>query len=882
MVIQSRPRGLFLVWIIAAVMSSGAATVAAGSDAASISFGIDTVQNAMQGETVTVPVYKLSGTRPFYGFDFLIVYDTVTLTLAGVTPGEVFDIPGSYEWEYFSYSADSSGIPTGLIRSTGVADIVDGDHHPAAHQIPDSAVMFTLEFTVTPDSAYNCTWNPILFYWKDCGDNALALDSPGTELGISNRVYVYGYAGYMDITDPGAGFPGIYGAPDDCLTGPAVTREIDYYGGGIDIHCTEEIDDRGDVNCNGVQYEIADFVMFANYFLVGIDAFGEHAGCSQDNSDANADGVELQLEDLIYLYRVIVGDAVPYPKTYPGDIIPVTFTQDNDAKTISLDYEDSLAAIQLAFEGDITPTVLIGLEGVSWSYQFDGVHTRVVILPDDFVNRAPHFIADGTFLTYTGDALLVEARAADYYDHVFHASIESFGSGITIPYTFEIGQIPNAPLGSTVSIPVVKKTGSEEVGGFDFVLGYDESALTITEITPGALFDIPGAFEWESLYTSWNIDCFDPNCPSGLIRVIGLADTGIGGHHPLDPEIPDGTTLFTLECEVTIDLTYEELFIPMRYFWTDCGVNGVAFGSPSTLLAVSDHVYDYDGIEITDRDFGLPGYHGVPDSCFDNPDNPPRFANFRNGGVHIVSIDSMKLLVTIDSVAADPGDTTIYVDVHLSNPQDSIAGFSLHVVMSRPDLVEFGRSPDDTIALDIENTLISDWEFIHQRSLSGTHHDVRIDAISNSIPPYTKGIPPGYDGILLRLVVHSYADIPEIVIDSTTRLMIDELPDQTGFSDPNGILIGLSGMQYDSMTVSFRDGFVTIEGPIPGDADGDGTVNLSDAVFIVVYIFNGGPAPDPLCLGDADCDGVVNISDAVYIINYVFKGGDPPVPGCCP
>jgi len=84
------------------------------------------------------------------------------------------------------------------------------------------------------------------------------------------------------------------------------------------------------------------------------------------------------------------------------------------------------------------------------------------------------------------------------------------------------------------------------------------------------------------------------------------------------------------------------------------------------------------------------------------------------------------------------------------------------------------------------------------------------------------------------------------------------------------------------MTVSFRDGFVTIEGPIPGDADGDGTVNLSDAVFIVVYIFNGGPAPDPLCLGDADCDGVVNISDAVYIINYVFKGGDPPVPGCCP
>lgn len=63
-----------------------------------------------------------------------------------------------------------------------------------------------------------------------------------------------------------------------------------------------------------------------------------------------------------------------------------------------------------------------------------------------------------------------------------------------------------------------------------------------------------------------------------------------------------------------------------------------------------------------------------------------------------------------------------------------------------------------------------------------------------------------------------------------------------------------------------------------GDANGDGAVNVADAVYIINYVFKEGPAPDPLDAGDANCDGAVNVADAVYIINYVFKDG--PVPGC--
>jgi hypothetical protein len=65
-----------------------------------------------------------------------------------------------------------------------------------------------------------------------------------------------------------------------------------------------------------------------------------------------------------------------------------------------------------------------------------------------------------------------------------------------------------------------------------------------------------------------------------------------------------------------------------------------------------------------------------------------------------------------------------------------------------------------------------------------------------------------------------------------------------------------------------------------GDANGDGIVNISDAVSLIAYIFSGGPAPNPLLAGDANCSGSVNISDAVYLIAYIFSGGIAPCAGC--
>ncbi|MFH2056683.1 MAG: hypothetical protein ABIJ61_12040, partial [bacterium] len=47
-----------------------------------------------------------------------------------------------------------------------------------------------------------------------------------------------------------------------------------------------------------------------------------------------------------------------------------------------------------------------------------------------------------------------------------------------------------------------------------------------------------------------------------------------------------------------------------------------------------------------------------------------------------------------------------------------------------------------------------------------------------------------------------------------------------------------------------------------GDANGDSQTNITDAVYIMQYLFNGGPAPNPYCLGEVDGCGFVDLSDA--------------------
>ena len=63
-----------------------------------------------------------------------------------------------------------------------------------------------------------------------------------------------------------------------------------------------------------------------------------------------------------------------------------------------------------------------------------------------------------------------------------------------------------------------------------------------------------------------------------------------------------------------------------------------------------------------------------------------------------------------------------------------------------------------------------------------------------------------------------------------------------------------------------------------GDVDSSGGINILDVVYIIDYLYRGGPLPADTLAADVDNSGGMNILDVTYLINYLYKGG--PVPDC--
>jgi hypothetical protein len=107
----------------------------------------------------------------------------------------------------------------------------------------------------------------------------------------------------------------------------------------------------------------------------------------------------------------------------------------------------------------------------------------------------------------------------------------------------------------------------------------------------------------------------------------------------------------------------------------------------------------------------------------------------------------------------------------------------------------------------------------------------------------------------------------------TVTMDAAELEDSTYTGD---LLVATNDPDYQlfSIPVTFHAGVG--EPILTGDVNGDELVNISDAIYLVDYIFNSGPAPEPMACGDCNCDDIVNITDATYLIAWIFSGGPEP------
>lgn len=73
-----------------------------------------------------------------------------------------------------------------------------------------------------------------------------------------------------------------------------------------------------------------------------------------------------------------------------------------------------------------------------------------------------------------------------------------------------------------------------------------------------------------------------------------------------------------------------------------------------------------------------------------------------------------------------------------------------------------------------------------------------------------------------------------------------------------------------------------------GDVNADGRRDLSDGVYLLNFIFQGGPRPLSLACepaaefhnGDVNGDNTIDVSDPISLLRWLFLDTRPPVEGC--
>jgi aminopeptidase N len=127
------------------------------------------------------------------------------------------------------------------------------------------------------------------------------------------------------------------------------------------------------------------------------------------------------------------------------------------------------------------------------------------------------------------------------------------------------------------------------------------------------------------------------------------------------------------------------------------------------------------------------------------------------------------------------------------------------------------------------------------------------------ISPYKWNIESGNlpDGLELDSLTGVISGTP-LVIDSsdfTVKVKDSTVPQKTDTQE---------------LYIKIQSGFTR------GDVNHDGEMNVTDVMYLINYLFMGGPAPIPRESGDVNCNGVVDVADVVYLINNLFISGPPP------
>jgi hypothetical protein len=159
---------------------------------------VSLIHDQLQGYNATVSISADSSRGWLIGYNFLLSYDPNALTFVKAEPGDLLKVEG---WDSFDFQrvigdhVDGSNLA--LVHLNAHADRHDSEIPPDT-SLPLSNELAVLEFTTSTRRTYQCTFQPIRFYWFNSRNNFVSLLNGGNVAIVEN---VYDTAWNVPVAD---------------------------------------------------------------------------------------------------------------------------------------------------------------------------------------------------------------------------------------------------------------------------------------------------------------------------------------------------------------------------------------------------------------------------------------------------------------------------------------------------------------------------------------------------------------------------------------------------------------------------------------------------------------------------------------------------------
>ena len=327
------------------------------------------------------------------------------------------------------------------------------------------------------------------------------------------------------------------------------------------------------------------------------------------------------------------------------------------------------------------------------------------------------------------------------------------------------------------------------------------------------------------------------------------------------------------------------------YYWTDSDEpNGPTFdwidiSGIGTDIMVTDPLSDDSYSGPHDLEFSFPYYGTLYDQVYIGSNG---IIGFTADNMDARSPKPIPSFYTPNAILALLWDDLNPADGDNPGAKVYYHSNSERTVISFVDYPEYRADPGDVFTAQV--ILRPDGTVKFQYQTIATGFDINNCAVGIENSDGTDGLgvayqSPGYlqDGLAIEffkpydwLLIDKFSgELTTGQADTITCNFVTSLDFDPGIYTAD-LVINCNDPANDPMTIGAQLEVVEYQPYICGDANGDETVDVSDAVLIVNYAFGGGNPPDPIESGDANCDVAVDVSDAVTIINFAFAGGNAP------